>query len=521
MSDGLVTFARNIGSRYLGLGVNVLIGLLVLPINLAYLGTSAYGLWMLTAAVTTYFTVFDLGYGGAIVKFVAEYRAKRDIPALNEVLSTVYFVFCGIGIVCYAAAIAVSFYLPSLFNLQPEQAQASQIIFLIVAANVSLQFPFSIFGGVVNGFQRYYLNNVIGTASNVGAAIANVLVLWGGGGVVEVVATTTLVRVAPYWLYPRNARAVFPQLDLRLSHFRRSRLREVTGFSAYIAVIDWAARLNYTVDTMVIGMFMNTGAVAIYAVGQRLSDSLLRLANQMHVFLFPAVVHSEVLGDRGQQSRMFVHAARLQLAVSIALCGAVIATADILIPAWLRRGGFEESAFITQLLAYVVITRAWTAMPSTILKATGRARFVAIATSICAVANVLLSIVLVKSFGLIGVAMGTVIPVTFLASLVFFPAGCRAAGLSMWQGYRRIVWPAAWPAIVFVAVWSARHTVTPRILTVLLFMGTGMLLYIALFFAAGLEREERRWFITKLAELWRRRAQVVGLPLDTRPSNAA
>ena len=64
-------------------------------------GTSAYGLWMLTTSVTGYFTTLQLGYGGAIVKFVAEFRAKRDPQALNEVLSTMFFVYAGIGALAY------------------------------------------------------------------------------------------------------------------------------------------------------------------------------------------------------------------------------------------------------------------------------------------------------------------------------------------------------------------------------------------------------------------------------------
>ena len=31
---------------------------------------------MLTASMTAYFSVLDLGYGGALVKFVAQYRAQ-------------------------------------------------------------------------------------------------------------------------------------------------------------------------------------------------------------------------------------------------------------------------------------------------------------------------------------------------------------------------------------------------------------------------------------------------------------
>src|ERR1700687_88829 len=77
--------ARNVSTRYLGL--------LVLPFNVAHLGRSAYGLWALTTSITWFFGVLDLGYSGALVRFVAQYRAWRDHSALNQIVSTICMVF--------------------------------------------------------------------------------------------------------------------------------------------------------------------------------------------------------------------------------------------------------------------------------------------------------------------------------------------------------------------------------------------------------------------------------------------
>ena len=62
-------------TRYLAIAVDGVIGLMMMPFNVAHLGQSAYGLWALTTSITMYFSVLDLGYGGALVKFVAQYRA--------------------------------------------------------------------------------------------------------------------------------------------------------------------------------------------------------------------------------------------------------------------------------------------------------------------------------------------------------------------------------------------------------------------------------------------------------------
>jgi O-antigen/teichoic acid export membrane protein len=505
----LLTFARNVSTRYIAIVIGAVVGLIVLPINIHYLGKSAYGLWMLTASITTYFSVLELGYGSAVIKFVAEYRARRDVKALNEILSTLFVVFSVMGVIAYAAALAIAWFLPAIFNLEPGQVGTARTLLLIIAANVSVHFMFAVYGGVVNGFERYYLNNVIGTGALIVGAIVNVAVLWLGYGLVELVAATTAVRMAPYYLYRRNARLVFPELHLSPRLFCRHRLHEVTGFSIYLAITDWAARLNYTIDSFTIGIFLNTTAVGVYSVGLRLAEALFRLTNQLHSFLFPAVVHQATEGHVAAQRRLLVHATRFQLAVAVALCGTVIAVSDRLIRAWVG-AGFENGIFTAQLLCYVVVLRAWMGIPGTVLKGSGRARFVAAVVSLCAVANLLLSVMLVTSMGLTGVALGTAIPVTVTALFAIFPAACRTVELGVFEGYRRIVWPAIWPALVVMALVAAtRHLVPLRLVAVLAHMAAGALAYAALFFACGLDREERQWFGTKLTELWRRRSQVL------------
>ena len=70
--QALQTVARNISTRYLSIMVEMVIGLLLLPFNLKYLGESEYGLWILLGSVTMHFSLFELGNGGAMVKFMAQ-----------------------------------------------------------------------------------------------------------------------------------------------------------------------------------------------------------------------------------------------------------------------------------------------------------------------------------------------------------------------------------------------------------------------------------------------------------------
>jgi O-antigen/teichoic acid export membrane protein len=490
----LFVFARNLGTRYALIIVNAVIGLVVLPYNVRHLGTDDYGLWMLTAAVTAYFSVLELGYGGAVVKYVAELRARGEARGLNEVLSTMFFVFTAIAVLVYMLAIGVSFLLPHIFNLQPGQAQTGQMVLLIIAVNVSLHFAFSVYGGVINGFECYYINNIVGTTFNILTAAVNVLVLWLGYGLVELVAATTAVRMIPYWIYRRNAHKVFPDLNIRFEHFNVQRLRELTGFSVYLAIIDWSAKLTFMTATFILGVFLNTTVVGIYAVAQRLADALLRMTHQLHTFLFPAIVHQAVDGSTERQRQLLVKATRFQLAIAMGLCGTVAAVSDVLIKAWVGPD-FAAAGVVLKVLAAVVVLRAWMGVPGTVLKGTGHHKFFAGWMSVCAVANLLLSIPAVKLFGMVGVAWATLVPVFVLGTVFVFPRACRVVELPLARAYREVVWPAAWPALVVVGLLSVtRHAVPQTLVAVLADLALGALLYAAIFFLVALPRDEREWF---------------------------
>jgi O-antigen/teichoic acid export membrane protein len=170
--------------------------------------------------------------------------------------------------------------------------------------------------------------------------------------------------------------------------------------------------------------------------------------------------------------------------------------------------GFEGGIAAAQILAFVVVLRAWIAMPSTVLKGTNHHRYLAVVSASGAVANLLLSIPLVKLWGLVGIALGTAIPVTVISCGLIFPKACRVVGLSLWQGYREVVWPALWPAVVVLAMLAAtRHAVPVRLLPVLVHLAAGGAAYAVLFFRFGLSRDERRWVSSAVTQVWRHRSE--------------
>jgi len=499
--DHLHLVARNVTLRYVALGAEAVIGLLLLPFNMAHLGPAAYGLWALMAAVTVHFSLLDLGYGGALVKFVAQYRAWRDRSALNEILSTMAVVFTGVGLVTFGVTALVASRLQSFFAIGPDQAAAGRQVLLMIGAFVALRFTFSVFGAVVYGFQRAYLNSVVGIATSVAVAAVNVLVLRAGYGLVELVAATTLVRTLSLGAFAWTAWRVYPGLRLSPGLFRRARLHEVTGFSLYILILDWSLKVNYSADALIVGALLGTAAVAVWTVGQRLADLAQQLTSQLNDVLFPLVVDSDA-AQRGDRLRLIlVQGTRLSLALAMPVCVGLIVLADRIVPGWVG-AGFAGSVLVAQVLAAAVVVRVGAASASLILKGARHPRLNAWTNAAVAVVNVTLSLLVIRRFGLAGVALATLVPVAVANSCVLFPAACRRVAIPVAEAARQAIWPAAWPAVVMgLLLWATRPLVGAGLVAAAAQLAAGALVYEALFFGLALTGGERRFYGRKAVEL--------------------
>ena len=504
----LRTIFRNVATRYLSVAAELAVGLLTLPFNLHHLGTEAYGLWMLTAGVTIHFSILDLGYGGAMVKFIAQYRAHKDSRALNEIASTLFYLFACFGVIAYLVVVGLAFNLDHVFNITAAQAETGKWILLIIGVNVAINFPFSVYGGVSSGFQRYDINNMVAIASNLTVAAVNVTVILLGYGLVAMIAATSFVRFVTYFIYRYNAYKVFPGLRIRPSSFRKDRLREVTGFSIYSSIIDWANKLNYELDEIVIGVFLGPVPVAVWAVAERIISGTQRLTNQGNAVLFPVVVDSEATQRIGRLQKIMLEGTRLSLATVLPIALVLVVLADPLIRAWIRKPEVMGAVPVIQILAFAVALRVGNATSTTLLKGAGHIRNVAFVNIGTGIANLIFSALLIGPLGLPGVAIGTLIPVAFSSVFILFPMACRRVELGVLHTFRRAVWPSLWPALIVggILFLSSRFTPGGPWFVVAEAAAAG-LLYVALFVAA-VGRRDREQYTAKFWELTGRKRDL-------------
>lgn len=498
------TVALNVGGRYMVTSSELLLGLVMLPFNTRYLGASDYGLWMLAASFIAYFPVLDLGYGGAMERFVAHYRTRRDAAAINEIASTLVFVFAGVGLLALAIIGGIAMQMDAWFDLSPEQARTGAIVMLLVALQFAFGFPFAIYGAIVNGFQRQYLNAIVGAGVGVAVAVVNVAVLLGGGTLVQLVAAMTATRVLGYLLYRLNAYRVFPLLRTRLSLFRLSRLHEVSRFSVYMLIQDLSVKANYATDPIIIGAALSTGAVAVWTIAQRLAAVVLQLTNQLNLVLFPVVVDADTARRDDRLRELLIQGTRLSLATTLPVAGSLALLAYPVVVGWTGTE-FAAAATIVEILALVVIARVGSWTSATVLQGAGHHRMLALSNLAAAVVNIALSVLLVHTYGLPGVALATLFVVTVRALTVVIPVACRRVGVSLPRFAAIAVWPAAWPAALTLGVLAlVRDTAATSLWQAVLLGAATAGVYAALFLGIAISRADRDRYVGKLRTMVRR-----------------
>lgn len=428
-------------TRYLVLGLNIGVGIILMPFTVRHLGQTNYGLWMLVASMTTYFQLLDLGYGNGVVRHLVEADRRDDPEEVNCIAST--FV-CVYGMIACAACLAVGLMViavvPRFPHLTPAQVRLAQVLLAILGSRIAVGFPLTVFGAVSNARQGFVVNNLVASAVVLASAATTYAVLVSGGGLVTLVASTTAVNIAGYAGYAWNAYHLMPTLRIRPRYFSARRWREVTTFSVYLFVIQLASQVCFNIDNVVIGASLGPALVAVYTIALRLAEYQRRLCDQFSGMLFPVVMGFG--RDMTALRAALVEGNRVGATMVTGASVVLIGFSGPLIRHWMGPA-FDGSVAPFVLLAFAGMIIVSQAASSNVLIACGEHRLVATIWIGEAAGNLLLSVVLVRWLSLSGVAIGTLVPLVIGHLTIMLTRACRRVGMPVAACLSETMRPAA------------------------------------------------------------------------------
>lgn len=492
-------------SNYIGRVVNMGAWIVLTPFILSQLGDQKYGLWVLVGSVVSYGFLLDFGIAGAVTKYTAEFRAKRESDEAHSLIATVLWLYTGLGLFIILVSLIIAPLFPIIFNI-PE-ADRDMAIWLVMLSGISvgITIPCTTTTAVLRGLQRFDLINLIGLAATfltAGGTVAVLLLDGGAIGLVLVGMGVTLISQIPgIWFIYRIA----PELRFGWRGAKRSLLKRVASYSTSIFIMNLGGHLESKTDEIVIGGFLPVSAVTPYNLARKLSTLPQTFTEQFLMLLLPMASEIHAKEDREKLRTLYIVSTRLTLAMFLPVGLMLIILAHPILSVWVG-SAYAEYAYLIAILviASLIDTSQWPA--GFVLQGMARHQPLAAMTIGSGISNLILSIILVNYYGLMGVALGTLIPSTIVCIGFVAPYAMRVIGVSLQEMVTKVIWPTILPAIpMSIAIFALRQIIEPvSLISLLLVAGIGVLPYPIGYLLMSANEYERNLFRNNLWKFIRR-----------------
>lgn len=425
-----ISILKNVGSSWFALGVHVLTGLFLSPYILHRLGDEAFGLWILIFSLTGYYGLFDLGIRSSIVRYVAKYSATGESDQLNRLVNTAAFSYAAIGVFCLLVTLVAARYVGAIFRVPAESLQTSRWLLLMVGSSVALGFPLGVFGGILEGLQRFYLLNFTTVLSTVTRALLVVLALRRGFGLLTIALITVSLP-----LLAGIMNGILAQRTLQLSfsphHIDRASFKRMANYSATTLMIIIAGRLRFKTDAVVIGGLLSSTAITYFTIGSRLIDYAGELVSSLAQIFVPMSSQSHAKGDVEHLRKILVAGNRGCALIIFPIAAVLALLGKSVIEVWVGARYVPVSYPVLLILLGPSTLMLAQSASGRILWGMAKHRTLAWVVLAEGLANLVLSIILVRSYGILGDAAGTAIPLT-LTMVFFLPQHlCRLLGIRL------------------------------------------------------------------------------------------
>ncbi len=462
------------------------------PFLLRELGASDYGLYVLVGSVVTYGALLDFGIAAAVSKYVAEYHARGEVQAAGHLIATALWLYSGLGAIAILASAVLAPLFPVLFNVPPEQHAVAGWLVLLSGLNLGISLPCALPQAVLRGLQRFDLTNTIGILGMTLFTLATVGVVLQGWGLLGMMAVslpvTLVIQIPSIWL----VRRVVPELHWGWGGANRRLVRTVTSFSWALFVINLSGQIQTKTDEIVIGVMLPVANVTPYSIARRLSELPQILTDQFMKVLLPLASQLYAQSDHSRLRALYLTSTRLTLAIFVPFASGIIILAPPFLAVWVG-AVYADYAYLVVILtiASLINTSQWPA--GSILQGMARHRPLSILSLGSALANLGLSLLLVRYIGLAGVALGTLIPTAVECIGFVLPYALRVNRVGIRAALDHVFLPTLIPALpMALVVYALRETLQPNsFISIGMIGGSGLLVYGAVYLLMGAQHEER------------------------------
>jgi O-antigen/teichoic acid export membrane protein len=441
--------ARSILSNWFATAAVMAVGFFLSPFIVHRLGVVAYGVWVLTISSINYMAILDLGMASSVIRFVSKGHATQDHEGSSEALSAVLWVRLQISAIILLLTGVLAVVFPHVFIVPPDLAGDARKALLIIGLTTAIGMSFGVFSSTLSALHRYDLRSYVTLTQLSIRVIGVVAVLRTGHGIVAIALCELLAATVGNCLLAYLARRTYPELTIRLKKPRWEVLRKIWSYSVYAFMVTIAVQLVYQTDNLVVGAFVSASAVTFYSIGNSLCRYTDQLVAAMTTTFTPAASTYEAAGDVSGLRALYFNGTRATMVFSLPIVATLIIRGRTFIGVWMGPQFSRTSGTVLAILAVALMFSLQNTTAGAIAFGVEKHKMLAKWSMAEAISNLVLSIVLARTIGIYGVAIGTLVP-SLVIHLVLWPRYvCRLVDVGFVQVFRDVWGPVFLCAVPF------------------------------------------------------------------------
>lgn len=493
--------------NYVVIILNTVVGLLYTPYMLRMMGQSEYGLYSLVASVIAYLTVLDLGFGNAIVRYTAKFRAEKKTEEQYEMFGMFLLLYLVIGIIAFGIGLGLYFNVGTLFGdtMTAVELDRARIMMLLLVANLAFTFPMSIWGSIIQAYEDFVFQKSLNIFRIILNTAVMICLLHFGYKAVAMVVVQTIFNVLTLvlnFIYCRRKLNI--HIYFRFKHFHWGFLKEVAIYSFWIFLNAIMDRVYWSTGQFVLGAMVGTAAVAVFAIAIQLEGMYMQFSTAISSVFLPKVTAMVATNrSRKEISDLFIRTGRMQYIVLAYILSGFIIFGRQFIELWAGAG--YSDAYIISLLFFIPLTVPLIQnLGITILQARNEMKFRSVLYIIIALVSLAMQIVLTRYFGGIGCAMGVSGALVVGQILIMNVYYRRRQDLDIKTFWKEISKMSIIPIVlIFSSMLVIRHFFALDSWgKLILGIAAFSLVYIPLFFRFSMTDDERNLFISMFHKIF-------------------
>ena len=410
-------------------GLKIAVAFYITPLLIHRLGDTSYGLWILLSSILGYYGLLNFGIDSALVHLISKHLANNRREEIAKVVTTSRFVFglIALGVVVLSLGLGAAFaysdlVFENIFNLSEELRQPFALLLVVLSVGMAGSFFARVFVSILRARERYDLLNSIEIVMLIVRTLAIVFLM--GESLLAlgcIFALSGILTAIAVWVTARRISPAIAERDIRPS-FDPTTFRTIRECGVYSFLDSLADQVRFYTDALVIGQFMRIQFITYYNLAAVLITYFRHFIGHAASPFFPVFSRYHGANDKEALRRTFLRASKVLAFLAVLAAGNIMGSALPFLHLWV--GDVLSPEYVTLsyrvllVLLFPFTLEMIQSIAMNVIYGTGQHHRLTRLIGLEALANLILSIVLVRSYGLLGVALGTGIPLV-VTQLVF------------------------------------------------------------------------------------------------------